>query len=765
MVSRREKVRRSLYHMKEQIFLRQLSIARQLEPHELHTRPFEAVLDAHKSGDSVYDNVRGILDMAERSDLPEGSSFHFDHRLEGVKLHSRKRTSATPGSARLSIVLKHRAAMKSGNSAASNEYLQKRKMRHSLHSFAQRKHEKVNGIANKQRPRSTGALLRGGSLSRVPKPSQRMHEIQSQQAEKNASSKTEDAPQSGDKDPELCNTDVLAVDPIAASTPACTPASGSISECLRSITDSVPQTKSALPTIEKSAIDSADRTQRYNNRLKRMNAAEAEDEETDEEQQQETDEETDKDAPPADSTDEHPAVTGVISACASSSIKKSLHDIGAKIKNVTPPKTLLASPNKDKQSCADEVLPSTPTSANKSDPARNLFDSLNSDFSVEKKGNVGSENPNNAEGDSVDTVISTRTSKNCKRTIPRQLFEVKLEAARFSNGEPRSGRSTRASSPRIDSPMEIDNESVSSDKTIQADEIIKVAEPVVESNNVIKPCSLLVDKSICKKVVQRMAKLRQLQSENVTRIVTTDKHTDAINGVSDITRTTRSKNSENQAPDKRRRSEPPMTEQRVLRRLNVELSPANSIQDGLDGADDKKTSDNANRSPGIKTVIRLSPGGKGSPSIGTVIRTSGTKKHSRKKEDLKLKPKLKSPDLLSKSRYAKHQRHSLPMSTTKVNGSDSGIMLRITRARDRSMTPTLNGTGDGKDTDDISLKSDSSSKSSRTLRRSLRSDIPAVDVIQGIPGKCRNPDDDAISVNSAASSGSRYSIRSRLSDH
>ena len=110
--------------------------------------------------------------------------------------------------------------------------------------------------------------------------------------------------------------------------------------------------------------------------------------------------------------------------------------------------------------------------------------------------------------------------------------------------------------------------------------------------------------------------------------------------------------------------------------------------DGVDGSMDKKMLDD-NFSPGIKTVIKLSPGRKGSPSIGTIMRTSpGLHMFSNKSS--KIKSQLKSSYLLAKSRQKKiRQRCSLPLQLPpEANGYDQSIRLRNTRARDRAMMPT-----------------------------------------------------------------------------
>ena len=481
------------------------------------------VMTAHKSGDTIYDNVEGILRLAEHSDLCNGEKFHFDHRLEEVKLRSHKHPATITGSPKQkskSRIVKHLGTLRSGMSTASNEYLQKRKMRHSLHNLALRKHEKVNSLKC-VRPRSTGSQLQERSLPRVPKPSQRMHEIQLQRI-----SDTKLLMERGVKGIHAPN---MEGDALTDST-----SSPYLVSTLR---------KGSTPG---DSIEVPGRTERYANRLKRKCAVKSDSEDSVGEVKAIAETSPKKIAPDKDSR--------TIDDRTTASIKKSLHDICAKVKHVTPPKLLPTPLPADKVYNADDdiTVPCTPTISAKSDSTRNLFDSINK-FSAEKPSKCTKEEHESCD----DTDVSHRVRG--QKPMVRQLFNNKVETP----------RSTSANSLLVESPIEADIESVSSDRTIQTD-MLRCDDHMSENKPYIKSCSLIVDKNICDRVVHRITKLRKLQSENVTCIVTTDKHTDDINGMSNITRVSLRHKRVDGASELRHLSEPVAAEQRVLRRLNVE---------------------------------------------------------------------------------------------------------------------------------------------------------------------------------------------------
>ena len=69
MVSRREKLRRQLYHLKQQIFEKQVQLVNSSDLHSFATRDKKALVGAHRHTGSVYDQPDGILRMARLAEI------------------------------------------------------------------------------------------------------------------------------------------------------------------------------------------------------------------------------------------------------------------------------------------------------------------------------------------------------------------------------------------------------------------------------------------------------------------------------------------------------------------------------------------------------------------------------------------------------------------------------------------------------------------------------------------------------------------------
>lgn len=69
MVSRREKLRRQLYNLKQQIFQKQVQLVNSSDLHNFGTRDKKALVGAHRLTGSVYDQPDGILRMARLAEI------------------------------------------------------------------------------------------------------------------------------------------------------------------------------------------------------------------------------------------------------------------------------------------------------------------------------------------------------------------------------------------------------------------------------------------------------------------------------------------------------------------------------------------------------------------------------------------------------------------------------------------------------------------------------------------------------------------------
>ena len=69
MVSRREKLRRQLYHLKQQIFEKQVQLVNSSDVHSFATRDKKALVGAHRHTGTIYDQPDGILRMARLAEI------------------------------------------------------------------------------------------------------------------------------------------------------------------------------------------------------------------------------------------------------------------------------------------------------------------------------------------------------------------------------------------------------------------------------------------------------------------------------------------------------------------------------------------------------------------------------------------------------------------------------------------------------------------------------------------------------------------------
>ena len=92
MLGRREKIRRQLYSMKEEIFHHQVELLNELGSRS-ETREFSLISEAHKEPYSVYDQYDGILRTARLSELRIQQQDEQDSEAEDTK--SNKSTKGT----------------------------------------------------------------------------------------------------------------------------------------------------------------------------------------------------------------------------------------------------------------------------------------------------------------------------------------------------------------------------------------------------------------------------------------------------------------------------------------------------------------------------------------------------------------------------------------------------------------------------------------------------------------------------------------------
>ena len=105
MVTRREKLRRKLYHFKQQVFEKQVQLINSSDLHSFGTREKKAVCGAHLLVDSVYDRHEGILRTARLAEIAgieadavsgateEGASIRERHHHHGRRHHDRSNES------------------------------------------------------------------------------------------------------------------------------------------------------------------------------------------------------------------------------------------------------------------------------------------------------------------------------------------------------------------------------------------------------------------------------------------------------------------------------------------------------------------------------------------------------------------------------------------------------------------------------------------------------------------------------------------------
>ena len=105
MVTRREKLRRQLYHFKQQVFEKQVQVVNSSDLHSFGTRDKKAVCGAHRLVDSVYDHHEGILRTARLAEIAgieadaassateEGVPVRERHHHHGRRHHDRSNES------------------------------------------------------------------------------------------------------------------------------------------------------------------------------------------------------------------------------------------------------------------------------------------------------------------------------------------------------------------------------------------------------------------------------------------------------------------------------------------------------------------------------------------------------------------------------------------------------------------------------------------------------------------------------------------------
>ena len=748
MVSRREKVRRSLYRMKEQIFLRQMSIMKNTESHLFGTRMMQNVMTAHKSESSVYDNYAGILERAKQDDLVPGESFYFDHSLDNIKPKNKKNN----------VVRDKKIGKKHASSTGSSDYYKKRKQRHTLHNLAKKKSDRVKSLIDKQRgymsrtPSVESSTTvqnsvqdvttvqnvvqigvqkeRGGSLLRTPKPSNKILEIsfsgQTPLARSTPavqrSRKINDAPEVADIssiefDSSMDVDDVKPPQPSqsvhgmrsrSSVTSGATPSEEKSLQSSRTQKNRISEAKTAtgmkiLPVGNNSSLEKTLYVERTPSEGKTLRSRLSSVKEVEASQHESHEKVLKSGVTPSRGRGRPPKQVSSInpSMGAKPSVRVSL-EAKVPLKEPTTSKPSRRSLRSEdavvkKEDClqTDDVHSST---GKTSVSPRNLFES----FSPEK--NEKKEAPKKLEKKSSENDVSSSTDvEPSRRTSLRSsksrlsLFDAILKPEESSQQTPPLNNSSKD---RI--PSKADILHTLSPKCVTTSPILHSPDSKINKSST---SSLILPRHICDRVSDRLTRLKNKSR----RIVTTDVETDLKYGVQE-----NGADVENMLSGNRNKCEEnKRTDARPLRGLN-------NVNEDLSNS----TTNSRNGSP-----ILLDR----QPSVVLTPLTIETKKSK-----LSLRIKRTSPEvcIVSETRpeWTKHEA-----------------------SPDKSEDLSLSSFN----TNNRKEKQDSTPK--RVLRRSLRSDAQ---LTPSDASKNCNDDSDCVSVHSTNSSvGSRYSRRSRLSDH